>query len=191
MAYRQIAWCYSLAMSLRKFDPLDGMDEFLDRADMEELSKHQNKPMALVNLNSRELSDFRDKGKLDAYSQVHISDTLVRLVESQGKAERIKSTTFPVTYRLFLHFVIYLFVIVLSISLVEFEGYFEIPLLLFISSVFFLLERSAYHMQDPFENRPTDTAMTTISRTIEINIRQLLKEDKVPESFPPGLFFAL
>ena len=36
-------------------------------------------------------------------------------------------------------------------------------------------------MQDPFENRPTDTAMTAIAMTIEINIKQLLKETEVPK----------
>jgi len=36
-------------------------------------------------------------------------------------------------------------------------------------------------MQDPFENKPTDTAMTAIATTIEINIKQLLKETNIPE----------
>jgi putative membrane protein len=91
-----------------------------------------------------------------------------------GMAERIKSTVFPATYRLFLHGFIYLFVISLSISLSDIASYFEIPLLIVISSAFFLLERTATHLQDPFSNKPTDTAMTAIANTIDINIKQLL-----------------
>ena len=46
-------------------------------------------------------------------------------------------------------------------------------------------------MQDPFENRPTDTAMTSIARKIEINIKQLLKETQIPAAHQPGKFYLL
>jgi putative membrane protein len=64
-------------------------------------------------------------------------------------------------------------------------------LLLLISSAFFLLEKSATHMQDPFENRPTDTAVTAIARTIEINTRQLLQDPEVPAPLQPSNFYLL
>ncbi len=54
---------------------------------------------------------------------------------------------------------------------------------------FFILEKSASLMQEPFENRPSDTAVTAIARTIEINIRQLLKETDVPPPHQPEKFF--
>lgn len=111
------------------------------------------------------------------------------LCDAQGKSERIKTTVFPVTYRLFLHAIIYLFVVTLSISLKNIGGLFEIPLLLLISAAFLLLEKSATHMQDPFENRPTDTALTAIARTIEINIKQLLKESDIPPPHQPEKFY--
>jgi putative membrane protein len=92
---------------------------------------------------------------------------------------------------MFLHFIIYLFLVVLSIALKEIEWYFQIPLLLLISTAFFLLEKSATIMQDPFENRPTDTPMTAIARTIEINIKQLLKETTIPEPIQAEKFYLL
>lgn len=46
-------------------------------------------------------------------------------------------------------------------------------------------------MQDPFENRPNDTAMTAISRTIEINILQLLKESEIPKTRQTEEFYLL
>jgi len=73
--------------------------------------------------------------------------------------------------------------------LVGIEGFYEIPLPLLISAAFFLLEKSATHMQDPFENRPTDTAVTAIARTIEINIKQLLNETEVPNPYPAEKFY--
>ena len=180
IAFRQIAWCYSLGQSLRELNPTDNLDEFISEEDLKEIKKHNNKPLALLQLNASDIKQLKETNQLDIFSQLQLDNTLVRLCDAQGKAERIKTTVFPVTYRLFLHAIIYLFVVTLAIAL-RVDGLFEIPLLVAISSAFFLLEKTATHMQDPFENRPTDTAMTAIAKTIEINIKQLLKETEVPK----------
>ena len=180
MAFRQIAWCYSLGQSLRELNPTDNLDGLISEEDLIEIKKHKNKPLALLQLNASDIKQLKETNQLDIFSQLQLDNTLVRLCDAQGKAERIKTTVFPVTYRLFLHAIIYLFVVTLAIAL-RIDGLFEIPLLVTISSAFFLLEKTATHMQDPFENRPTDTAMTAITKTIEINIKQLLKETEVPK----------
>ena len=189
IAFRQIAWCYSLGQSLRGSDPTENLEKFISPEDFEEIKKHSNKPLALLQLNSKEIKDLKEKNQLDIFSQLQLDNTLVRLSDAQGKSERIKTTAFPVTYRLFLHGIIYLFIVTLSIALNDVAGFFEIPLLLLISSAFLLLEKSATHMQDPFENRPTDTAVTAIARTIEINIKQLLHETEIPQPHPPQKFY--
>ncbi len=191
LAHRQIAWCYSLGQSLRGLSPTENLDSLLNADDLEAIQKHINKPLAILQLHGRDLKYLKEQKQLDAYSHVQLDNTLVRLCDAQGKCERIKGTIFPVTYRLFLHAIIYLFVITLSIALKDVNVYFEVPLLLVISAAFFLLERSATHMQDPFENRPTDTAMTTIARNIEINIRQLLNESTVPQPYPANKYYQL
>jgi putative membrane protein len=191
IAFRQIAWCYALGQALRQLDPTENLKSFISTEDLNEIQKHNNKPLALLHQHSKDLKELHEDDQLNAFSLIQLDSTLVRLCDSQGKAERIKTTVFPVTYRLFLHSIIYLFVVTLSISLKNVGGIFEIPLLLLISSAFFLLEKSATHMQDPFENRPTDTAMTAISRNIEINIKQLLNESEVPEPLPQNKFYVL
>lgn len=191
IAFRQIAWCYSLGQSLRGLDPVENLDQFISVEELAELQKHNNKPLALLQLHGKDIRDLKENDQLDIFSQIQLDDTLVRLCDSEGKAERIKSTVFPVTYRLFLHGIIYLFVVTLSISLKGVAGFFEIPLLLLISSAFLLLEKSATHMQDPFENRPTDTSVTAIAKTIETNIKQLLKETEIPQPQSQDKFYQL
>jgi putative membrane protein len=190
IAFRQIAWCYSLGQTLRGLDPIENLDKFISPEDLEEIKQNNNKPLALLQLHSKDIKALKDGNQLELFSQIQLDNTLVRLCDAQGKAERIKSTVFPVTYRLFLHALIYLFVITLAMSL-RVDGLFETPLLIAISTGFFLLEKSASHMQDPFENRPTDTAMTTIARKIEINIKQLLKETEIPKALAPEKFYEL
>ncbi|MES2799804.1 MAG: bestrophin family ion channel [Bacteroidota bacterium] len=191
IAFRQIAWCYSLGQSLRGLNPTENIEHYLSTEDLEELNTHSNKPLALIQLHGKDIKKFKETKQLDTFSQIQLDETLVRLCDSQGKAERIKSTVFPVTYRLFLHGIIYLFVVTLSISLRDIGSAFELPLLLMLSAAFLLLEKSATHMQDPFENKPTDTAVTTIARTIEINIKQLIKESEIPKPYQAENFYQL
>ncbi len=191
IAYRQIAWCFSLGQSLRGLDATKNLNKFISDSDLRYITTHNNKPLALLQLNALQITKLRENGHLELFSHVQINNTLVAFSNHMGMAERIKTTIFPHTYRLFLHFFIYIFVVTLSISLGDIDSIFEIPLLLVISSAFFLLEKSATHLQDPFSNVPTDTAMTTIATTIEINIKQLLNEKDVPEPLPPQSFYAL
>ncbi len=191
LAYRQIAWCYSLGQSLRGLNATENLEKLISPEEMEEIKKQSNKPLALLNMHAKDIKELREKDQLQVFSQLQLDNTLVRLCDAQGRAERIKSTVFPVTYRLFLHAIIYLFLITLSISLVDIEGYYEIPLLLLIAAAFFLLEKSATHMQDPFENRPTDTAVTAIARKIEINIKELIKDTEIPAPYPTNTFYQL
>lgn len=181
IAFRHIAWCFSLGQSLRGLDPISNLHKYLDAPDLLAIEKHNNKPLALLQLNTQAIAKLKAENKLDIFSQVQLNNTIVSFTNAMGMAERIKATVFPATYKLFLHMFIYLFVITLSISLRDIEGYFEIPLLLVISSAFFLLERTATHLQDPFSNKPTDTAMTAIASTIEINLKQLINEKEVPQ----------
>jgi putative membrane protein len=190
IGHRQIAWCYALGRSLRGANALENLDPLLGN-DIENVKDHINKPLALLQLHAADLRVLRETDQVDPYAHVQLDNTLVRLCDAQGKVERIKNTVFPVTYRLFLHAIIYLFVITLSIALKDVAMYIELPLLLLISAAFFLLERSATHLQDPFENRPTDTPVTNIAQTIEINIRHLLKESEVPVIPEPDKFYVL
>ncbi len=191
LAYRQMGWCYSLGQSLRGLDPLTNVAEFLNEADLDALRSHNNKPLGILQQNALELRKLREDNALDVFSHVQLDATLVRLCDSMGKAERINSTVFPSTYRKFLHFTIYVFVILLSFTLKNVGIVFELVLVLTISMCFFLVEKSAYHLQDPFRNRPSDTAVTAIARTIEINIRQLLGEKEVPPPLAPERFYLL
>jgi putative membrane protein len=191
LAYRQMAWCYSLGQSLRGLDPLTKVTDFLNEEDLEALQSHNNKPLGILQQNALDLRKLRDDNAIDVFCHVQLDATLVRLCDSMGKAERIKTTVFPSTYRRFLHFAIYVFIVLLSISLKNVEMGFELIILLSVSLCFFLVEKSAYHLQDPFSNRPSDTAVTAIATTIEINIRQLLGEKKVPQPVEPERFYVM
>ncbi|MEN9369844.1 MAG: hypothetical protein RI952_709 [Bacteroidota bacterium] len=189
IAYRQIAWCYALGETLRGLDSNTTLKKYINEIELDSINKSSNKPLALIQEHYKDLKHLKKIEKLNQFAEMQIDNTLVRLVDAMGKAERIKSTVFPVTYRIFLHLMIYLFTITLSISLKNVESIFEIPLLLVLSAAFFSLEKSATYIQDPFENRPTDTAITAIARTIEINIKNIIEDKNVPEKLTTNHFY--
>ncbi|WP_224994423.1 bestrophin family protein [Cesiribacter sp. SM1] len=192
MAHRQIAWCYCLGQSLRKLTPLlPEQEPLLSSQDLDFVNRNNNKPYALMMLHGQDLKNLYQAKAINSFQQVQLDSTIMRLVDSMGKAERINSTVFPVTYRIFIHFFIYLFLVILSLALVETIGIYEIPVLILIASTFFLIEKTARHMQDPFRNKPTDTAVTAIARTIEINIKQVLQEQDVPAPQPQEKFYLM
>jgi putative membrane protein len=179
---RQIAWCHSLNRSLRNQDAKEGLDKYLVKRDVQHLKNYSHTPMALLELHSNDLQQALENGWINAYQQVEIDRTLTRLADAMGKCERIKNTVFPVTYSLYIHLSLIVFFVLLPFSLIEVFGViFFIPALIAIASVFFLIEKMAIHLQDPFENKPTDTPMTAICGTIERDLKQTINETFVSE----------
>jgi putative membrane protein len=191
MAYRQIAWCYSLGQGLRNQNPLENTDSFISANELESIKHHKNIPLALLDNHSRDLASLLREKQIDVWQQVQIDTTLKNLCSSMGQAERIKNTAFPRPYRLTLRLFIYIFLILLSFSLSEVSNVAEIPLLVVISIPFFLLDKISHEIEDPFENRPSDTAMTTIAKTVEINIKQLIGKASIPEPLSSNTYYIL
>ena len=193
IAYRQ--WCYALGQNLRKQKVMKYSKEFISDEEYIYVKDKSNIPVMLLDLHYDDLKKMRKNELISEFHEIQIDSTMQRLCTSMGRAERIKNTFFPKTYRLTLRLFIYLFLILLSLSmsnsLSEFHNLIHIPLLVAIAIPFFLLEKIAYQIQDPFENQPTDTAVTSIARTIEINIKELIEDESVPEPFKPEKFYIM
>lgn len=175
---RQIAWCYSLGQSLRGLNPLEGLERFISKKEMHFASTHDNVPYALINLHAKDIKHALEEGWINEFQQVELDRTLTRFCDAMGKCKRIKNTIFPVTYSMYIHFALYFFILLLPFGVIEYVGFVEIPLVTVLASFFLLIERMAVHLQDPFENKPTDTPMSSIARTIERNLKQMLQVDQ-------------
>jgi putative membrane protein len=178
---RQIGWCFSLGQTLRGNSALPGLDGYLNRKELEAVSHYDNVPSALLDQHGRDLKRALENGWINRYQQVELDRTVTRLCDAMGKCERIKNTVFPSTYSMYIHFSLLLFITLLPFGVIEYFGFLEIPLVMAVSASFLLIEKMAIHLQDPFENKPTDTPMTAIARNIEKNLRQMLRDQEMPE----------
>ena len=184
---------YSLGQSLRKTDPVKGLERLLTRRELNYVMKYDNVPAALLLLHGKDLKQALDNGWINQYQQVSIDQTLSRLCDSMGKCERIKNTVFPATYSLYTHFTLIFFILLLPFALIDSLGFMEMPLIVAIAASFLLIERMGINLQDPFENKPTDTPVTTIARNIEKDLRQMLHEQEITqeEQVPTPAYYVL
>lgn len=190
---RQIAWPYVLGMALRKQMDLGKIRPYLSSAELEFVATHENIPNALLQLHAQDLRYALQQGWINRYQQIELDNTLTKLTDSMGRCERIKSTVFPVTYALYIHFSLFFFVMLLPFTLLDVFGLFGIFIVVAISAAFFLIEKMAIHLQDPFENKPTDTPVTAIAQTIERNLKQMIGNHQAVHQVksPDSHFFIL
>ncbi len=188
---RQIAWTHSLGQFLRGQNATRGIDRFVSRQELDFIRHYDHVPSALLELHARDLKLALDKGWINRFQQVEIDRTISRLCESMGKCERIKNTVFPVTYSMYIHFSMLLFISLLPFAVIQYFGMFEVPVVVAIATCFLLIESMAIHLQDPFENKPTDTPMTTIARSIERNLSQMIRDQEILELKETNRFYVL
>ena len=185
MALRQVAWCHALARSLRGQDVFQDLPSFLSEEELTGYQGSANLPNALLRRQAEELRKLHACGHLETYAFIELERTLVRLTNHMGGCERIKNTPFPLSYSLMVHLAVYTFVLMLPFGLVDTPAPALALLSITIAFAFLMLERVAIFLQDPFNNGPADTPTLALSRTIEINLKQMLGETEIPDKLLP------
>lgn len=186
-ARRQIIWTYALGESLRRIPLSSEVQMYLDNHDI----KAVNLPNALLDAHSLQLKKLAEDNVITEFKQVQLNDTIARLCDSMGKCERIKNTIFPRSYSLLVHTLIYVFAFVLPFGLGDAQLFVEVGASVLIPILFIAIEKTAILMQDPFENTPVDTPMTSLAKTIEINILQTIREKEVPVKEVTKLYYEM
>lgn len=183
--YRHIAWINALRLHLRKHNSWQELNEFLPAQEYSQLDTWINKPTQ-INLNQgKHLQNGFEKGIIEHFRHMSLAKSLEELYNLQGKCERIKNTPFPKYYDFFTRIFMWVFLLLLPFALSDVLNFMMIPLGLLISFVYLVLEKTGRYTENPFENKPQDISMTALCRTIEIDLRQMLNEDQLPEPFKP------
>lgn len=186
-AERQIIWTHCLGESLRRLPFSTKVQTYLN----EHSINATNVPNALLEEHSKQITFLFENGKISEIKQLQLNETIGRLCDSMGKCERIKNTVFPKSYSLILQVVIYVFTALLPFALDHSKLFMEIALTILLPVMFISIEKTAILMQDPFENTPVDTPMTSIAQTIEINIRQMIGDKEIPKKEDKGLYYEM
>lgn len=172
-ANRQILWVNVLTFSLRKLPFPNEIKQYLDSHSL----KGTNIANVILDEHSKQVKALVFSGKLSELQQLQLNGLISNLCDSMGKCERIKNTVFPRFYSALIHFLIYFFMILLPFGLEDSPIAAEIGITIVVPLIFIIMDKTAILLQDPFENRPVDIPMSTLSRTIETNIKQMIGEE--------------
>ncbi|WP_264530558.1 bestrophin family protein [Flavobacterium sp. N502540] len=184
---RQIIWLYALGESLRKQQFSSRVQTYLDTFRI----KASNIPNALLDKHSLNIAELASQGLISEFKQVQLNETLARLCDSMGKCERLKNTVFPKSYSVLVHTLIYVFAAILPFGLEDSQLMVEILITILIPVLFISIEKTAIIMQDPFENTPVDTPMTSLAKTIEINLLEMTGAENIPVKEKNELYYEM
>ena len=184
LVYRHIAYINALRLALRGQDQREDLQPFLEKHELDRLLEFANLPTQLIQQQATRLREiFQDNGNDFRYMQ--IDSTLNEFYNIQGACERINNTVFPRIYSHLTTIFTWVFAFSLIFSLYDELNWQILIMRTIVAFVFLTLEKISRKLKDPFENDITDTPMTALCRTIEIDLRQMLGEKETPPPIAP------
>ncbi len=185
LLYRQMAIIWSINKHLRKIEWEDTIAPFIQEKELEELKTKQHIPYALLTNQTKDLNTLFDENYFSDYKHVSLISIMEHFSNALGKAERIKNTVFPMQYNWYMQYALWIFLIILPFSIVQQFGYWSFPISMSVGYIFILLEYLGRQIENPFENHPADTPMDSLSRIVEINLKEVLGEKDLPPKVAP------
>jgi ion channel-forming bestrophin family protein len=181
----QIAYVHALRCHLRKQNPFPELETHLPEDTIRYLRTQRNVPIAMLMLKARALRQYFDEGRVDSIRLTAIDNTLTDLCNVQGACERIKNTPLPRQYHYFPRLLVAVYSAMLPLGLVEGLGMLTPVVSTLVSFIFVSLETIGKEIENPFENTVHDTPMSSLTRSIETNLRQNLGEEVLPADIRP------
>ena len=193
-------WEHNLPVNKLNFIPgfikeyYDGIfaeiEKYVSEEELAELKKHSNIPSQLLKNQSLEIGKLNQEGFVSDIKQVWIHELIGKLYTNQGMSERIKNFPFPRQYASTGLWITYIFCALIPFGLLDiFEQssalhyWLTIPFSSIIIWTFFVVDRIGDYSENPFEGGYNDVPISSISRAIEIDLLEMLGEEKIPETY--------
>ncbi len=181
LVHLQISFVYALRNSLRQSGSNKEYEQFMNKSDIESINKQSNKANAILDIQQSIFSNLHHEKAIDSIQFASLDKTLKNLCDSMGKSERIKNTVFPIQYSAFTRAAIIIYAILFPFGIITSEAESMILLTFIVVFFFMLIDAIGTYLKDPFENRKSDTPISAIARTIEINLLEMIGEKNVPK----------
>lgn len=182
----------------------EDLKPYLSEKDLAYVMSKNNKQTAVLYLQSHHLRRLKENGSIWGFAFLQLEGVLEELFTLQGKSERIKNFPYPRHFATLNHYFMWIFVLLLPLAIVpqfaeigrdisqhqsiigDLFIWFSIPFYVAVAWIFHTMERIGRTGENPFEGSANDVPISTISRGIEIDLRQNLGEtnEEIPDQFP-------
>ncbi|MBK7039506.1 MAG: multidrug transporter [Bacteroidetes bacterium] len=176
------------------------LEKYLSAAELKYILTTKNKATQIMSLQSKTIKGLFANKEIDSNQYVEMQRMVKDFYDQQGKSERIKNFPYPRQFATINSFFIKLFCILLPFGMLkEFDKINEsmngmmkgnmvwlvIPFSVLISWVYTSLEQVGESTENPFEGSANDVPISQMSRTIEIDMREMLGETDLPPALQP------
>ena len=172
------------------------LKKFLSNEELTYILSKKNRATQIISLQSKHLRLLKESGKLSEFDFIELERTLTVLYDHQGKSERIKNFPYPRQFATINQMFIRLFISILPFGILQEFGklavevgenfiWATVPCSLIVGWVFHVMERIGESTENPFEGGANDVPISNISRTIEIDLREMLDEQNIPPATVP------
>lgn len=173
LVLRHVAYVHALRLHLRRQTLWDELQPRLPADELERLHHVANVPNAILDRTGQMLAE---QAGLDSMRLVAIERSMSELSNAQGGMERIKNTPLPQQYATYPTLFTHAFCILLPLGMVESLRLYTPLGSTAVGFLFLALLQIGNDMQNPFENTENDVPLTTLTRNIEIDLRDGLGE---------------
>lgn len=178
----------------------DELKKYLSEDELKYILTTKNKAAQLLSLQSKATKQLFDNKEIDDYRFVEMQKAIKDFFDQQGRSERIKNFPYPRQFATINSFFIKLFCLLLPFGMLKefdklnegMEGFMKgnmvwlvIPFSVLISWVYTSLEQVGESTENPFEGAANDVPISQMSRTIEIDMREMLGETDLPPALQP------
>jgi len=195
LLYRHIAFVNALRVYIREkhdynetnikeiievSNKYNDIKKFIGAEEYAEAMSKKNPPNHLLKLQGDDLKTAFENGWLSDFRFIKLSETLTEFNNHQGMSERIKNTPLPRPYSFFSRVFVTIHGTLIPFAFIEELGWVNIPLSILINFVFLALDYIGERTEDPFENRMDDTPLSSISLTVEENVKEMYGDVNMP-----------
>ena len=159
----------------------DAIKKYLSPEEYELVISKTNKAAQIISLQSAHLKRLLDDGLIEDFRHMELEKLLLELYNQQGAAERIKNFPFPRQYATLNLWFIKIFIALIPLGMLqEFEKFgahlvwLSIPFSTLSGWVFTTMEKIGESSENPFEGSANDVPITAMSRTIEMDMLEML-----------------
>ena len=165
------------------------LEPFVSDDELTALMAQKNRATQLVRRQGEQLTALFAEGRVDDFRHMKLVGILEELYTLQGKCERIKNFPLPRQYATANHWFVKIFIFLLPLAMIgnfQIDGVPEVfvwasvPASVLVGWVFYLWDRVLDYSENPFEGLMNDIPMDALSRTIEIDLRDMLGETDLP-----------
>jgi len=174
------------------------LSNYLNDNELQYILSKKNRATQLIALQSETIANLKKQGEINNYEWTLLQNALVKFTDDQGRAERIKNFPYPRNFSSITTYMLFIFITLLPFGLLKeytqigngtmLEGYtiwLNIPISAIVAWSFHVLDTIGESAVNPFEGSANDIPITQISRTIEIDMRDMLDEKNLPPPIQP------